>query len=243
MAHVGFLRAMEEAGIYPDYIVGCSMGAVVGAAYASGMAIDDIEKAISKLRVRNLVWPAFGRGGLLSAKRIERILQRYMGNPYFSDLKIPFRCVALDLLSQQVITLSEGRVNECVSASSCIPVLFRPIKRKNALLVDGGVITRVPYRQVKEMGADVVVAVDVLGYRPSRKTNPSTIDVLLNIMDISDNIRTQANRERDEGVYDVWVQPNLDEISQYEFEKFALANQYGYEAGKAKIKEIKRALR
>ncbi len=242
VAHVGFLRAMEEAGLYPDYITGCSMGAVVGSAYASGMSVDDIQKAVFKLRVRNLVRPTFGRGGLFSSKRIEKIMRKYMGTPTFADLKIPFRCVAVDLLSQKVITLSEGNVIECVAASSCIPLVFRPVKREGKVLVDGGVLTRVPYKEVKEMGADVVVAVDVLGHRKSGKSNPSTIGVLLNIMDITDNIRTKGNREQDKGVYDVWIEPDLSEMSQHSFKEFALAYERGYAAGKAQIEEIKIAL-
>ncbi len=242
VAHVGFLRAMEEAGIVPDYIAGCSMGSIVGAAYAWGMTIDDIQKAVYKLRMRHLVRPTFYRGGFFSSKKIQKILRRYLGEPSFSDLKIPFRCIAVDLLSQKVVTLSEGNVNECVAASSCIPMVFRPVKREGQLLVDGGVLTRVPYKEVKDMGADVVVAVDVLGWRPCRKTNPSTVGVLLGIMDITDNIRTRGNREQDGEFYDVWVEPELGEMSQYAFKNFALAYERGYEAGKRHVEEIKKAL-
>ncbi|MBQ7924425.1 MAG: patatin-like phospholipase family protein [Clostridia bacterium] len=242
VAHVGFLRAMEEAGIYPDYIAGCSMGSIVGAAYAWGMSVDDIQKAVYKLRMRHLIRPTFFRGGLFSSKKMQKILRRYMGEPTFSDLKIPFRCIAVDLLSQQSVTLTEGSVVESICASSCIPMVFRPVKREGQLLVDGGVLTRVPYKEVKEMGADVVVAVDVLGWRPCRKNNPSTVGVLLGIMDITDNIRTQGNKEKDKDSYDVWVEPQLSEMSQYAFKNFELAYERGYEAGKASVEQIKKAL-
>jgi len=242
VAHVGFLRAMEEAGIYPDYIAGSSMGSIVGSAYAWGMSLDEIQKAVFKLRMRNLVRPTFLRGGLFSSKKIKKILYRYMGDPDFADLKIPFRCVAVDLLSQKSVVLSTGKVNEAVTASSCIPAIFRPVKREGQLLVDGGVLTRVPYKAVKEMGADVVVAVDVLGWRPCKKTNPSSVGVLLGVMDITDNLRTKEHREAEKALYDVWVEPDLSEMSQYEFKRFALAYERGYEAGKRHVEEIKKAL-
>lgn len=242
VAHVGFLRAMEEAGIYPDYIAGCSMGSVVGSAYAFGMSVDEIQKAVYKLRLRNLIRPTLRRGGLFSSRRIGKIMSKYMGNPDFTDLKIPFTCIATDLISQKVVKLSTGKVLESVTASSCIPMVFRPVKKDGALLIDGGVLTRVPYKEVKEMGADVVVAVDVLGWRPSRKENPSTIGVLLGMIDLTDNVRTQANKERDSAFYDVWVEPELGEMNQYAFKQFDLAYKRGYEAGKRHVEEIKKAL-
>lgn len=243
VAHVGFLRAMEEAGIVPDYITGCSMGAIVGVAYASGMSIDEIQKILFKFRMRNLVRPTFLRGGLFSSKKIEKILRSHLGEQSFAELEIPFRCIAVDLLSQKTVTLLDGNVNKSVSASACIPMIFRPVKMNGQVLVDGGVLTRVPYKEVKEMGADVVVAVDVLGRRPSCKDNPSSISVLLGVMDITDNLRTSEAKQRDKSIYDVWIEPDLTTMSQYKFKDFEMAYQRGYEAGKARIEDIKKALK
>ena len=240
VAHVGFLRAMEEAGIYPDYIAGCSMGSIVGAAYASGMSIDDIQKALFKLRMRHLIRPTLRRGGLCSSKKMGKIIRGYMGDPNFEDLKTPFRCIAVDLQSQEVVTFSTGKVNECVVASSCIPMVFRPMKKDGRLFVDGGVLMRVPCQAVKDMGADVVVGIDVLGWRQNRSTNPSSVGVLLRVMDISDNVRTQFQKETEKENYDVWIEPDLTELNQFSFKSVKQAYEKGYEAGKQYVDEIKR---
>ena len=186
VAHIGFLQAMEEEGIKPDYIAGCSMGSVVGAAYARGLSIEEMRHALQKLRLLDLIPPTKMRGGFFDPEKIKKILIRYMGDPSFSMLKIPFRCIATDMVTQEIVEFSEGKVLDGVMASSCIPAVFKPVEMGDKRLIDGGVLERVPYRQVKEMGADVVVGIDVLGkVRPNdRKFN--LISLLFRMFDICD---------------------------------------------------------
>ena len=240
VAHIGFLKAMEEAGIRPDFITGCSMGSVIGAVYASGMSIEDMEKAVFKLRLLDLIAPTGKRGGLFETRKIRKLLERYVGNPDFSQLKIPFHCIAVDMLSQKVIEFSEGKVLDGVVASSSIPAIFKPTERDGMRLVDGGILERVPYRYAKNMGADVVVAVDVLGWRVCREKMPSTLGVLLEMIDIMDNERTKRQKERDEEQYDIWLEPDLGDMSPYSFKQFEFARDKGYEIGKRYAEEIKK---
>jgi len=240
VAHVGFLKAMEEEGIRPDFITGCSMGSVIGATYASGMSIEEMEKAVFKLRLLDLIAPTGKRGGLFETRKIRKLLERYIGNPDFSDLKIPFRCIAVDMISQEVVEFAQGKVLDGVVASSSIPAIFKPTEREGMRLVDGGILERVPYRYAKNMGAEVVVAVDVLGWRTGQEKMPSTLGVLLEMIDIMDNERTRRQKERDTDKYDLWLEPELGDMSPYSFKQFTFARDKGYEIGKRYAQEIKK---
>ncbi|MBQ8291645.1 MAG: patatin-like phospholipase family protein [Clostridia bacterium] len=243
VAHIGFLQAMEEEGIYPDYVAGCSMGSVVGAAYCAGLTTEAMKNAVYKLRILDVISPSSRRGGLFEPKKVRRLLQRYIGDPDFKDLKKPFRCVAVDMISQSVVEFSEGKVLDGVVASSSIPAVFNPTEKSGMRLIDGGILERVPYNRVKNMGADVVVAVDVLGWRDCSEKMPTTLGVLLETIDLMDNYRTKMKREQDREKIDCWIEPELGNMSQYSFKQFEFAYKKGYEAGKANVGKIKALLR
>lgn len=243
VAHIGFLKALEENGVKPDYICGCSMGSVVGAAYASGMSIEAMQKAVYKLRLLDLIAPTGRRGGLFGTRKMQKILTKYLGDITFDDLKIPFRCVATDLCSQSLVEFSQGSVIEAVVASSSIPVLFHPFEKDGMRLVDGTVLERVPVEQVKGMGADIVVAVDVLGRKDCSEDKPNTLGVLLEIVDLADNYRTSQRKEENAKIIDFWLEPELGNMSQYELKQVQFAFEKGYELGLQHVNEIKESLK
>ena len=107
IAHIGFLQAMDEAGIVPDFITGCSMGAVVGAAYASGKTPEEMRKIVMKLRPSDLIELTPRKGGLFNSSRIAKLFMKHVGDFTFDQLKIPFKCVAVDMVSQKVVLLSK----------------------------------------------------------------------------------------------------------------------------------------
>lgn len=242
VAHIGFLKALEENGVKPDYICGCSMGSVVGAAYAAGMSIDDMQRAVYQLRLLDLIAVPSQRGGLLGTRKMQKILTKYLGDLDFSDLKIPFRCVATDLCSQSLVEFSQGSVIEAIVASSSIPVLFHPLEKDGMRLVDGTVLERVPAAQVKAMGADVVVAVDALGRKDCSEDKPNALGVLLEIVDLADNYRASQRREENAAIIDFWLEPELGNMSQYELKQVKFAFEKGYELGLRHVKEIKESL-
>lgn len=243
VAHIGFLRAMEEAEIYPDYITGCSMGSVVGSAYASGLTTEKMYRAVRGLRLLDLLSPTGARGGLFETKKIRKLLEKYVGDLDFSELKIPFRCVAVDMVSQKVVEFSEGKVLDGVIASSSIPAVFRPTEKDGMRLIDGGILERVPYVQLKNMGADVVVCVDVLGRLSTKEKMPTTFGVLLETIDLMDNYRTERLKMENKDLIDFWIEPELGDMSQYTLKQVEFAYEKGYEIGKAYAKKIKKALR
>ena len=242
IAHIGFLQALEEAGIKPDCISGCSMGSVVGAAYAAGLTPEEMKKAALSLRFFDLVSVTRRPGGLLDTHSIRKLLIKYIGDITFADLKIPYSCVAVDMLTQQVIELKEGSVIDAVIASSSIPAVFKPTEKDGLRLVDGGVLERVPVRRVKDLGATKVVAVDVLGNKPTKEKCPNAVGMLMEVIDLMDNYRTQNLKNKDKKIIDLWLEPDLGDMSQYSFKKLSFAYEQGYKMGVENIEKIKALL-
>ena len=242
VAHIGFLKALEEADIKVDYIVGSSMGSVVGGAYAAGLSVDMMREAVFKLRLLDLVTPAKQKGGVLGNNKMRALIAKYIGDITFADLKLPFHCVAVDMIKQEVVEFSEGSVIDAIVASSSIPTVFHPVVQGGQRLIDGGVLERVPAMRVKKMGADVVVAVDVLGWRKASEKIPGAIGVSLETFDIMDNHRTKAYHEKHKKHIDFWLEPDLGDMSQYSIKKVKEAYEKGYEIGKKNVEAIKKAL-
>ena len=161
-AHIGVLRALAEAGIKPDFIAGCSVGAFVGAAFAAGR-LEQLEAwamALDWKRILKLM--DFGlRGGLIKGERINEIFHEQFVECDFSDLPIQFAAVATDLHSGQEVWMRSGKVSAAIGASIAVPGLFRPVQHEERFLVDGSVVNPIPVSLCRAMGADVVLAVDL----------------------------------------------------------------------------------
>lgn len=242
VAHIGFLQALEEAGIKPDFITGCSMGSVVGGAYAAGVPLNKMRRAVESLRLLDIITPAKEKGGLFGVKKMRALLVKYIGEKNFEDLKIPYRCVAVDMMEQEVVEFSKGSVIDAIVASSSIPTLFHPQQRDGMRLIDGGMLERVPAMRLKEMGADVIVAVDVLGWRQASEKIPGAVGVLLETIDVMDNYRTRRYKEDHEHDIDFWLEPELGNMSQLSLKEIKFAYEKGYELGKEYAPLIKKKL-
>ena len=161
-AHIGVIRALEEAGYKPDIIAGCSIGAFVGAACASG-DLDMLEEWVGKLTWQNVVKlldPSWA-GGLIKGEKLIDFFRQHFLDQDFSALAMPFACVATDLANGREVWLKEGSVADAVRASIAMPGLFTPMERNGRLLVDGGLVNPVPVSLCRYMGADIVIAVDL----------------------------------------------------------------------------------
>ena len=242
VAHIGFLKALEEADIKVDYIVGASMGSVVGGAYAAGVSVDTMKEAVFKLRLLDLITPAKQKGGVIGNSKMRNLIAKHIGEVTFADLRLPFRCVAVDMITQKVIEFSEGNVVDAIVASSSIPGVFHPVVKDGKRLIDGGVLERVPAMRVKKLGADVVVAVDVLGWRNASEKVPGAIGVSLETFDIVDNYRTRDYHNKHKKHIDFWLEPDLGDMSQFAIKQIKEAYEKGYELGKANADAIKKAL-
>ncbi|MBQ9714028.1 MAG: patatin-like phospholipase family protein [Clostridia bacterium] len=242
-AHIGFLRVLEEENIKPDYIAGCSMGAIVGAAYASGMPLGEIQRIVDKLRLMDFFSPTAKKGGLFSMQKIHRLIEKHLGKLQFENLKIPFQCIATDIISRKLITFSTGNVVDAIVASANVPFLFAPIERNGMRLIDGYILDRVPVMTVKTMGADVIVALDALGERPFGSKNPASWQMGLEIMDILECERAKWRKQEHAKDIDFWLEYDLGDMGHVELKKIRFACERGYALGKEHVQAIKKALR
>lgn len=161
-AHIGVIRALHEAGIVPDLVCGCSIGALVGAAYADS-DIDALERWVTRLRWQDVVGlldPGF-TGGLIKGDKLIAFFERHFVDKDFSALPLPFACVATELATGREVWLKEGSVAAAVRASIALPGLFAPVNLAGRLLVDGGLVNPVPVSLCRALGAEIVIAVDL----------------------------------------------------------------------------------
>ena len=163
-AHIGVLRALEEAGVYIDYIAGCSVGAYVGAVYASG-SLDSLTAFLLEMdgkKIFSYFDVVFPRSGLLNgSKRVEEFFSMHTDARDFSDLNIPLMMVATDLERGNKVILKSGSILKSLRATMSYPGLFEPVRMGGAWLVDGGIVDPVPVGLARAMGAEIVIAVDL----------------------------------------------------------------------------------
>ncbi len=162
-SHIGVLNALEESGIKVDYISGTSIGSVVGAVYSIG-DIKEFEKFARSIDWKSIVSfidVTFPGSGLIPGKKLFKMLSEYYKDILIENLPVPYCAVAADVLTGEEIRFSSGRVTDAVRASVAIPGVFTPFKFAGRILVDGGIVNPVPVNVVREMGAEVVIAVDL----------------------------------------------------------------------------------
>lgn len=192
-AHIGVLRVLEAASIPIDCIAGTSVGAIVGAAYAAGIPVDEMDRLFSYVRLRDIFRPVWAKDGLMDNTPLAQHFERTVGRLDMKDLRIPFAAMATDAATGEAISLSAGPVPMVLRASAAIPCLTRPVEWEGRRLIDGGVAHKVPVRLTRSLGADIVIAVDLSNPSPwggKRFRNP--ISYLMRVIEIMDQ-RLVAN--------------------------------------------------
>jgi len=176
-AHIGVIRALENAGIRPDIVCGTSIGALVGAAYAAG-ELDRLESWVLRLGIGDVLglMDISLSGGVVRGDRLMGVLRRGWTDQPIETLGLPFAAVATALRTGAEVWLRGGSTLDAVRASIALPGLFTPVRWEGSLLVDGGLVNPVPVSLARAMGADIVIAVDlgsdVLGRRFRIPTQP-----------------------------------------------------------------------
>src|ERR1700704_1929306 len=163
MAHIRVLRALEENAIPIDAIAGASAGALVGGLYAAGLSIAQLEAMARKFRWRHMGRISFSRLGLQSNAPMEKFLRANLPVTRFEDLRIPFAALATDLQSGTAVVMRDtGDLTFAIRASVCLPAFYVPVRdSEGRLLVDGGLVANLPISYTRDLGADIVIAVDV----------------------------------------------------------------------------------
>ena len=238
IAHVGVLRALTENQIPIDAIAGASAGALAGGSFAAGLSIDDLEEMARGFRWRHTQRFSFSRLGLQSNAGLEKFLRAKLPVTRFEDLQVPFAAMATDLLKGELIVLRDrGDLPFAIRASCCIPFLITPVKdAEGRLLIDGGIVANLPISHARDLGADIVIAVDVNSDGVRFVTNPRTaLGVLAYTFAAVERI--VSNQERQDA--DVLITPKIGHIRWDQTRRSHELLKLGYEAGLAAIAEIR----
>ena len=254
MAHIGVLEVLQREGIPVDLIAGSSAGAAIGAIYAQGKDFVEIKKLALDLGKHSLV-PfldlSLPRSGLLRGRKIQNLVASIIGgNINFSDLKMPFACVATDIDTGEEVVIDQGSVPEAVRASITIPGILTVVKWQGRYLVDGVLVNPVPVNVVKQMGADFIIAVNVIpevtdranqvsSDRRQKSREPNIIHVLIQ----SVYIGTYALVEHSLEEADIVIEPQVAHIGAGDFHHVDECIRQGELAAQAAVPEIKRRLR
>lgn len=165
-AHIGFLMALRELGVWPDLITGTSAGAIIGALVAAGMDLAAIAAFWTEINLPQLFSLPGSKPAFTDNVKAEALIESAIGRPTFADLKIPLAVVAVDLVHRQEVVLDEGDVISAVLASAAYPILAPPVQRNGMLLIDGGVLNNVPFDVARARGATYVLAIDLSNTAP-----------------------------------------------------------------------------
>lgn len=163
LAHVGVIRAIEDAGIQIDYIAGTSMGALIGAVHAAGK-LDELENSFLGFdwkKTASFFDVVLPRSGLLDGAKVSELVRSHIHADNIETLPMMFAAVASDLISGEEVVICTGDIIEAVRASISVPGIFTPVRRNGQILVDGGLVNPVPVSAARTMGAEFVIAVDL----------------------------------------------------------------------------------
>lgn len=238
-AHIGVIQALEEAGIRPDLVVGTSAGSVVAALYASGKSGKELQKVAESMEEASFSdWRLpFFKPGVLKGEALARFISGQVGGRQIQDLPMSLGVVATDLDSGRGVLFQRGDIASAVRASSAIPALFQPVLIAGREYVDGGLVAPVPVQFARQMGAQVVIAVDISG-APQGNAASDTFQILMQTFSImGKSISAFELREAD-----VVVKPSLTGLSSASFVSRSQAISAGHQAMQLWIDKLRRAI-
>ena len=249
LAHIGVIKAFEENDIPISFIAGTSIGALIGGIYAAHPNVQRLEDIANQnnwqksFEMIDFDW----KTGVLKGDKIEKLIEKWLDGSSFKDLKIPLTVVSTDLLSGKEVTFDKGDLVKAIRASISVPIVFKPVKYRDYLLSDGGLSNPLPNNIAREMGANIIVSVnldnDNFGKLSTR--NMSIQNVSMRSLNIMKHHLSKRCIEDD----DIIIEPNVDEIGLIGWDKFFSKKEtekmikQGETAANKYIEEIKKRLR
>jgi len=230
ISHLGVIKALEEEDIQIDEISGTSAGAIIGALYSSGKGPDEILELLISTKFFLLLRPALNLSGLLSMGRIGEMLQKFIEEDSFDTLQKPLTVAAINVGSGKVEYFNSGHLIEPVLASSCIPVIFKPVEMNGSRYIDGGVLANLPVKPLKK-NCDYIIGSNC--NIVDRNFTGSNMKVLL---ERSMLLATIGNVNRSKRKCDLMIEPDrLKSIGGFEIIKAKEIFQAGYSTAKKKL--------
>lgn len=237
IAHIGVLKVFQQENIPVDYIAGSSMGSIIGVCYANGLDLAMLEKLFAHLKRKHWVDITLPGLGIIVGEKIKEIIRLLTHRKKLEELAIPTAIVATDLNSGEPVIFRSGSIEEAVRASISIPGIFEPVVINDRMLVDGGVIDRVPIGIVREMGADISIAVDVVP-QVSQIQIKNIFDVIMQTFGIME--REILNQRMPAA--DLVIHPDLSDISPSAFTRAEECIKRGEIAAKEQIPQLKKLI-
>jgi len=238
LAHIGVLQVFREHDIPVDVVAGTSAGAIVGSLFAAGTDLDMLARFVQELNWGKLVNVTLPHLGLVSSEPMYQLLRLFTRDRTFADLDVPLAVVATDIRTGEEVVINSGLVADGVRASFSIPGIFVPVERDGRLLVDGGLVNRVPADVCRRLGADVVIAVDV-GLPPIGKRVKNLADVILRTIEILDR---ESARQRIAAA-NVVIKPELGNVMSTQLNRAAEIIAAGRTAAEKQLSQITAAIR
>ena len=233
-AHIGVIQVLEENGIKPDLVVGTSAGSLVAALYASGkngLALAAMADSMDETAITDWAFP--GRG-LIRGEALARFVREATGGKTIEQMRVPLGIVATDLDNGAAVLFQRGDAGVAVRASSSVPAVFQPVRIGTREYVDGGLVSPVPVRFAHQMGADLVIAVDISAVPDGAATGDPMRMLLQTFAIMSRSINSFELREAD-----VVLRPKLTGVSAADFAARKRSIQAGREVALAMLNEIK----
>lgn len=234
-AHIGVIQVLLRAGIPIDYVAGTSVGSLIGAAYCSGLPLDEIITVSKKINWFNIVRPHWGTEGIVSFRGIRTLVNENFGQSTFENLITPFAVVTTDIDADQAVVIAEGELAPAVEASCSVAGMVAPVKWQGKRLADGIFVNAVPVSVVQAMGADYVIGVDV--FKPLIRPRWGFISHLVNAFEI---VLRHAGGGMDSA--DCLISPDIGGFTYLRFAKRNQLIELGRQAAESKLPEIKQAL-
>lgn len=238
-AHIGVIQVLEEAGVRPSLVVGTSAGSLVAAFYASGKTgaqLQQVAETMEEATFADWTLPIFSRG-MLRGEALARYVNVQVSGRMIENMPLPLGIVATDLNSGQGVLFQRGDTATAVRASSAVPALFQPVKISGREYVDGGLVSPVPVRYARQMGAELIIAVDISS-APEGNAASDTLQILLQTFSImGKSINTFELRDAD-----VVVRPSLVGVASADFGARRRAIEAGRVAMQALLPRLRAAM-
>lgn len=238
-AHVGVLNALDRAGITPDLIVGTSSGGLIGVLYSSGIRGEALTQLAMNTKREQVIDYTTSKRGWINGDSLQKFVNEKLGNKLLQELEIPVAVVSTDLHAGTKKVFTRGDTGIAVRAASSFPGLFKPVAIAAREYVDGGVLSPVPVDTAIELGADIVIAVDV-ARAPS---NERDIDGWIDVLHQSYLIMARAMSSVEIANADVVIRPDIGDMSLLEFDQRRFAIDAGFLAAEEVIPRIKQLLK
>lgn len=234
MAHIGVLKVFEREKIPVDRIVGTSIGALVGAAYALGITPEEMEERTKKFDLKRLLDPTMPKMGLLAGERLEGMIREITHGKRFEDCRIPFIAVTTDIETGEEIAYQKGDLQKIIRASCSWPGVFNPVRIDGRLLADGGIKNSVPTKIAKSFGADYMIAVNV-GFCVRKGRIDNIFQMILQSFQIMGHELNAYQAQEGDTVIEV----ELDDLDQFAFHRAGEAIIKGFAAAEKAVDKLK----